>query len=550
MFFALAFRLWGVGFGLPDLFHPDEQKIVSTALGFGSGDLNPHFFRYPTFYIYIQFFLYGIYYALGAAFGFFNSSYDFAFKFYSDPTNVYLIGRTSTAILGAAIIIPVFLVGKRLFGAFTGLLATAFTAFSFLLIQDSHFITTDIPVTFLIMICAYFSIEYLYRGKKSLLYFSAIFAGLAASTKYNGGLSILIPLAGLWVASSKKNRLNLKELLAPGFLVGIIALVFFIAGAPFILLDFKKFLMDLTFELSHAKVGHFGFYENQSGFLFHITKSLGNGIGLPLTFIGMISGFYLLLKPKKESWILALFFAAYFFLISLSSTMFQRYAIPLIPFIALFASYAITIFTGKFFKNNRLKIMVCLLFAAIIILPNIIKAVRHDLLLSRQDTRTTAKKWILENVGTDLMLAIDPYGPKVLVRDSESLGSDTNRKIKDKIKSAVLAKNPGYKVMNIPYHHLPFDMWLEKNKPAYVLVSGYMASRIEKSRHHDSRKFLTDLTKAMVLEKTISPYKPGVKINPDDFDMKCLYSPCVERLFVTDRPGPVIRIFKQAKGGK
>src|SRR5437016_4115510 len=49
---GLALRLVGLDFGLPLQLHPDEHTQVDAALRILGGDLNPHFFRYPGFFIY------------------------------------------------------------------------------------------------------------------------------------------------------------------------------------------------------------------------------------------------------------------------------------------------------------------------------------------------------------------------------------------------------------------------------------------------------------------------------------------------------------------
>ena len=52
---AAALRLLGITFGLPAVYNPDEIAIMSRALAFAKGDLNPHNFLYPTFYFYVLF---------------------------------------------------------------------------------------------------------------------------------------------------------------------------------------------------------------------------------------------------------------------------------------------------------------------------------------------------------------------------------------------------------------------------------------------------------------------------------------------------------------
>ena len=52
---AFGLRLYGVRYGLPYVYNPDEVAIMSRALGFAKGDLNPHNFLYPTLYFYALF---------------------------------------------------------------------------------------------------------------------------------------------------------------------------------------------------------------------------------------------------------------------------------------------------------------------------------------------------------------------------------------------------------------------------------------------------------------------------------------------------------------
>jgi hypothetical protein len=48
---GLVLRVWGITFGLPYLYHPDEPLGVSVAINMvKTGDLNPHFFGYGSLF--------------------------------------------------------------------------------------------------------------------------------------------------------------------------------------------------------------------------------------------------------------------------------------------------------------------------------------------------------------------------------------------------------------------------------------------------------------------------------------------------------------------
>jgi len=75
---ALAVRLYGLDFGLPSVYHPDEHWVINTPMRMGMGDLNPHFFYWPgSLLFYIVFALYGAFFIAGKLFGIFASADDF-----------------------------------------------------------------------------------------------------------------------------------------------------------------------------------------------------------------------------------------------------------------------------------------------------------------------------------------------------------------------------------------------------------------------------------------------------------------------------------------
>src|SRR5437016_5798561 len=136
---GLWLRLWGLSYGLPHpLARPDEEVLVARLLGCDAGDPHPHWFMYPTFYLYL---LYGwvkalvlAAHALGLAPA--TALADLARR---DPARLYLLARSLSVVLGTLAIAVGFILARALWDARAGLLAALLLAVAFLHVRDSHF---------------------------------------------------------------------------------------------------------------------------------------------------------------------------------------------------------------------------------------------------------------------------------------------------------------------------------------------------------------------------------------------------------------------------
>src|SRR5262245_3294944 len=207
---ALALRLFGLRYGLPAVYNPDEVAIMSRALAFAKGDLNPHNFLYPTLYFYVLFAWEGLTALLAVATGAVASFGAFQREFFVDPTRVYAAGRLLTALLGTATVIATFALARRLAGPIAGLAAAVAVAVSPLHVRDSHYVKHDVPVALLIVL-AYLAYEKLWRRfpgetgtfetvRTSEVAWAAVVTGLAFSTHYYA-IFLAIPLA--WSAARR-----------------------------------------------------------------------------------------------------------------------------------------------------------------------------------------------------------------------------------------------------------------------------------------------------------------------------------------------------------
>src|SRR5205085_9344240 len=106
----------------------------------------------------------------------------------------------------------------------------------------------------------------------------------------------------------------------------VAAMLAFLAGTPFALLDSRNFLEALRFDSEHLMAGHG--MKLARGWSYHIYFSLWYGLGPPLLIAG-IAGMVLV---AMQSWRKALFLCAfpvvYYALVGRGFTVFVRYIDP------------------------------------------------------------------------------------------------------------------------------------------------------------------------------------------------------------------------------
>ena len=387
---ALAFilRVWGVRFGLPFLYHADEPIVVNHALAFGMGDLNPHFFNIPPLVSYLLFICYGIYCVAGWGAGLFHSVRDFEQLFYFDPSSFYLIARLVFGVfLGTASVYVLFRLVKRFGDTRSALWASFFLAVNFLHVRDSHYIYADIPLL-LVLLLGFFVIfrvsEKTSSWKWHLLAGGVI--GLATATKYNGAF-LVIPY--LWICL---RRVPWKQWLLFWFLAAFAAGAVFVILNPYAIFDHAFFVKELA-EQSAANSGGLPW-------LHHLTYSLAGALGWPMLVLALLGAFRALLSKDVRSQAIAVFVMGYYAVLYRFGQPYDRYVLPLIPFMVILAAEVLASLKVK----SRLLFWILIPF---VVLPSIIKTVHWDRLMSEPDVRTVAKEWVEANIPAGSRLALE-----------------------------------------------------------------------------------------------------------------------------------------------
>ena len=159
------------------------------------------------------------------------------------------VTRALTGLVDVAVILVLFLIGRRLFGPIVGLLSAAFLALNVMHIQVAHFFTSDPYLALFVILALYFMIRSVMNdrneddtgsvGKRKSVHcrpatcsliLAAAFIGLAVGSKF-AAVMLLLPLVVTIVLGSEQRR---WWRLAASLLVAFLA--FFITN-PFAVLD-------------------------------------------------------------------------------------------------------------------------------------------------------------------------------------------------------------------------------------------------------------------------------------------------------------------------
>ena len=412
---ALALRLYGANFGLPGEAHPDEPFFVRHALRFGQGDPNPHWFLYPTLYMYILFGLYGLYFVFGYLVGTFHTTFDFAAAYFTDPTGIYILGRSTTALLGAATVVPLYLTGSRLFSRRAGLLAALFLAVTFLHVQHSHFVKSDVPMTFLTTLAVYFAVRVMEEGRTRWYVLAGLAAGLGISTKYNAFPIVAVLASAHLLHAGGGWRGLLPALGEKRIYVGAAAVVGgFLVGTPYALLDFSTFYPFITGQMEQGRVGWVGI-GGYTPWVSVITDFLRDGMGvylLAMTLAGLLYG--LLYRRSRGDLLIGSFVLVYFIIIGSSQLNFPRYWLPLIPPLVLLGGRLLDDMARRW-PMVRPELQGATVVLAVLLLTAVPMwdSLRYDYLIAHKDTAVLATEWIEANIPSGSRIATTLYGPKL-----------------------------------------------------------------------------------------------------------------------------------------
>ncbi len=411
-------RFWGISFGLPGTFRPDEEYLVSRALFFHSGDFNPKLFNWPTLYFYLSSAFFYLVRLLADWSGVLTWHELGSYLTATNYAPAHLLGRILTACFGVAGLAATYQLGKVAFAPIfpkqastAGLFSALLLCVTFIHVRDSHFFATDIPLAFFatLALVSFFRISQGGGWKDYLL--GALWSGLAMGTKYTA-LSLGIPFAVahfLKLFHSKTKPWHPQELKYVLLAAPLCFLLFFLTS-PYILLDWETFQSSTAVVENFAKNGlaqlptQFGY---EWIFLFCVPQALGT----PLLALCLLGGAIFLVQRKQEGLVLLALLCSFILpvLCVYSSVKWSpiRYITFLTPAFAVLATAPLCALLALAKERSQVHAFAALSFLiCACTLPRIFSL---NETLSRTDTRIATAGWITRNLPRSATLYSPTY---------------------------------------------------------------------------------------------------------------------------------------------
>jgi hypothetical protein len=438
----------------------------------------------------------------------------------------YLVARLITVAFGVGAVYLLYLIGSRYVGPFAGYAAATFLALNFLHGRDSHFATNDIPAVTLGLIAFYLILRWL-EGSDRAAAPTGLALGLAVAMKYN--LAVLALPLGYAVIVRRLAGLKPWVAIRAAAVTSGAAIAGFLLGTPYALIDSARFLRDLKAKAAVGTVPEFG-QTSKPAALFYM-EALEQGSGVLLLLLMGIGAFMVFRHHRRLGVLITLLVIPYLYMMFHYKITVVRFALFLLPFICLLAALAVHE-VHQFSKAYPSVRFVAAILVIVCVLEPAGRLIWHDMVLSREDTRVEAKRWIEATLPQGSHIGVEDYGPP--------LGSH-------------------YNVVHewaLPVRSL--ESWRAAGVK-YLIASSFMGSRtgprpdkpLGKAESQGCGSYPPDgfspaLYKSLLINAhevaTFSPWK-GNRSLP--FSLDDVYSPFWE-VFLWYRPGPEIMILEVA----
>jgi hypothetical protein len=403
-------RFTATGFGLPDKFRPDEEYLVSRALGF-ENDWDPHFAIYPAAQMYVQHAALKYYAAL------IGERENFRAAYATDGQALaYRVTRGVSVAFGTATIPALYFAGAPIFGPGAALAACAIATFSTLAVRESKYATTDAATVFWLTMALAMVLRIALRGRSEDYLGAGFFSGLATASKYPAGAVLFGVVAAHFGVCRRERRSLWRTVSDPGIYLAVgTAAVTFYCATPYLILDWAQTVNDFTYQRGFLLYG-VGNTLADYGWSWLMLRAMPDSFGIALQIFFLAAIVWAAVRPRPGTLSLLAFVAVAFVGMTRSHYVFYRYLMIPFPALALLGGVmaaGLTRLAAAHLGERRAMIMAGL-GLGLLLMPSFVRDLQLNRLLNQTDTRTMAREWIESHVAPGGAIAATdnttPYG--------------------------------------------------------------------------------------------------------------------------------------------
>ncbi len=559
---GLGLRLWGVRGGLPFAYNSDEgNHFVPRAVAmFQHGTLNPHYFANPPAFTYLLHYLFAAWFGGGHA---------VVRAFQLHPQEAYTLGRVAAALLGTGALWLLYLTGARLFGRGVALLATAIEAVAFLPVFYAHLALNDVPTLAPLTLSLLGSAGVLRRGRALDAALAGVGLGLACASKYTAGIvlaPLLVAIAARYLGVGAPRpqggagaaRRALRDLI----LAGACALAAFLIANPYAVLDYSSFHGELVRQSSLSAEAQGKLGAPRDGGLVYYLWSLGWGLGWAPAVAALGGAVAIWRSERVLGWLLVPAPLLYLAFMGLQGRYFGRWLLPIFPVLCLLAAF-FAVEAARFAAGSlagripAARTVLPALIVAGLLAQGLLYSIHSGLVLSRSDTRTLARRWMIAHVPAGAQIVAEPVSPNEWANESRpgtSTAANPPRWIKypslvPRVSPAGALVAPGRQVTIEEYERTLAPAligYYERHGYCWVLTGSTQSGRAyaDPAAVPHATAYYGALARAGEVVFRASPYARGAGPVAFNFDWSFDYYP-----LAYERPGPEVTIYR-LRGGR
>jgi 4-amino-4-deoxy-L-arabinose transferase-like glycosyltransferase len=393
--------LWGIQHNLPYTGEIDEPFFVRPAMEMASsGDLNPGWFGHPgSTVIYPLAGIFHFWHSLVTDSSLWQANPDLAAHFRRNFAQYYYLGRLLTIAYALLTLPLIYKIGQIAFRRSTGFVGAWLFIFYSAFVSHAQMIRTDSASVFFIALALWFILATHQKGRVFWHVLAGLAIGHGIGTKFV--LATLVPTyllaCALRVWQNRSDGGWKKEV--NHCVIGLVMVVVgFAISTPYFFLDFQTAWENVLVE---ARSEHLGFdgLSPFGNFWFYVRSALPQIMTWPQFGMTLAAAALAVWRRQIPQILLLSFVVVYLAGISLSGLHWLRWALFVLPVLALFVAEGLRLLAW-FLAERVVKRAhwYAYLFIGLVLLFSVRPAyetVLHDIRQSRPSTRILAREWLL-----------------------------------------------------------------------------------------------------------------------------------------------------------